>query len=55
MTEKLGRRETRVRTLQEQLQLNPSEWGIQKAQTKIKITRLQAQVTALMGRLQPTN
>ena len=55
MTEKLERRETRVKTLQEQLQLNASEWGIQKAQTKIEITRLQAQVTALMGQLQPTN
>ena len=55
MTEKLERSETRVRTLQEQLQLNASEWGTQKAQMKIEITRLQAQVTALMGQLQPTN
>ena len=55
MTEKLERSETRVRALQEQLQLNASELGIQKTQMEVEITRLRAQVTALMGQLQPTN
>ena len=55
VTEKLERSETRVRALQEQLQLNASEWGIQKTQMEVEITRLRAQVTALMGQLQPTN
>ena len=55
MTEKLERSETRVRTLQEQLQLNASEWGIQKAQTKIEIIRLQAQVTNCLNGTITTN
>ena len=55
ITEKLERSETRVRALQEQLQLNASEWGIQKTQMEVEITRLRAQVTALMGQLQPAN
>lgn len=55
-TEKLERSETRVRALQEQLQLNASEWGIQKTQMEIEITRLRAQVAALIGQLQqPTS
>ena len=55
VTEKLERSETRVRVLQEQLQLNASEWGIQKTQMEVEITRLRAQVTALIGQLQPAN
>ena len=55
VTEKLERSETRVRALQDQLQLNASEWGIQKTQMEVEITRLRAQVTALMGQLQPAN
>ena len=55
VTEKLERSETRVRALQDQLQLNASEWGIQKTQMEVEITRLKAQVTALMGQLQPAN
>lgn len=55
LTEKLERSETRVTALQEQLQLNATEWGIQKTQMEIEITRLRAQVTSLIGQLQPAN
>ena len=55
LTEKLERSEARVKALQEQLHLNASEWGIQKMQMEIEITRLCAQVAALMGQLQPAN
>ena len=55
VAEKLERSEARVKALQEQLQLNASEWGIQKTQMEIEITRLRAQVAALMGQLQPAN
>ena len=55
LTEKLERSEARVKALQEQLHLNASEWGIQKTQMEIEITRLRAQVAALMGQLQPAN
>ena len=54
-TEKLERSETRVKALQEQLRLNATEWGIQKTQMEIEITRLRAQVAALMGQIQPPN
>ena len=55
LTEKLERSETRVKALQEQLRLNATEWGIQKTQMEIEITRLRAQVAALMGQIQPPN
>ena len=52
LTKKL---EARVKALQEQLRLNATEWGIQKTQMEIEITRLRAQVGALMGQVQPPN
>ena len=55
LTKKLERSEGRVRALQEQLYLNASEWGIQKTQMEVEITRLRAQVAALMGQLQPAH
>ena len=55
MTGKLERSETRVRALQEQLQLNASEWGKQKTQMEIEITKLRAQVTSLIRQIQPAN
>ena len=55
LIEKLERSEARVRALQEQLHLNATEWGVQKTQMEIEITRLRAQVAALMGQLQSAN
>lgn len=45
--EKLRRSEARVKALQEQLQLNAKEWGMQKTQFEIEITRLRTHIAAL--------
>ena len=55
LNEKFERSEARVRALQEQLHVNATEWGVQKTQMEIEITRLRTQVAALMGQLQSAN
>ena len=47
MEDNLKRSEARVRALQEQLQLNAKEWGMQKTQFEIEITRLRTHIAAL--------
>ena len=40
LNEKLERSEAQVRALQEQLHVNATEWGVQKTQMEIEITRI---------------
>ena len=47
MEDSLKRNEARVKALQEQLQLNAKEWGMQKTQFEIEITRLRTHIAAL--------
>jgi len=47
MEDNLKRSEARVKALQEQLQLNAKEWGMQKTQFEIELTRLRTHIAAL--------